>query len=57
MVLAFVMWSSTAVTLGLSIIAALVFTFTFLWGMYRIFTEGPTAGGWSGSVQNSGGTI
>lgn len=56
MVLAMVMWSSSFVTLGLSIIAALIFTFTFMWGIYRIFTEGANAGGWSGSVQN-GGTI
>lgn len=55
MVLAFIMWSSSVVTLGLSIIAAVIFTFTFLWGLYRIFTEGPNAGGWSGSVQNGGG--
>lgn len=57
MVLAMVAWSSSFVTLGLSIIIAVVFTFTFFWGLFRIFTEGATAGGWSGSVQNSGGTI
>lgn len=56
LVLAVVTWSASVVTLGVSIILALVFTFTFLWGLYRIFTEGPTSGGWSGSVQN-GGTI
>jgi hypothetical protein len=57
LVLAVIAWLSSVITLGVSIILALVFTFTFLWGMYRIFTEGPTAGGWAGSVQNSGGTI
>lgn len=56
MVLAMVAWSSSLVTLGLSIIIAVVFTFTFFWGLYRIFRYGPTAGGWSGSVQG-GGTI
>lgn len=55
MVLAMIMWSSSFVTLGLSIIAALIFTFTFFWGLYRIKTEGADAGGWSGSV--GGGTI
>lgn len=55
LVLAMVTWSSSVVTLGLSIILAVVFTFTFFWGLYRIRTEGPNAGGWSGSVQNGGG--
>lgn len=54
LVLAVVTWSASVITLGVSIILALVFTFTFFWGLYRAFTEGPTAGGWSGSVENSG---
>lgn len=54
LVLASVTWSASFVTLGLSIILAIVFTFTFLWGIYRIFTEGAMTGGWSGSVQNGG---
>lgn len=57
LVLGSVAWSTSVVTLGLTIVLALVFTFTFFWGLFRIFTEGPMAGGWSGSVQNSGGTI
>ena len=56
LVLAVVGWSTSLITFGVSLILAFVFTFTFLWGVYRIFTEGPNSGGWSGSVQN-GGTI
>lgn len=56
LVLAVLTWSATFITLGVSIILAVVFTGTFVWGVYRIATEGPNAGGWSGSVQN-GGTI
>lgn len=56
LVLAVLAWSSTFVTLGVSIILAFVFTFTFMWGVFRIITEGPTEGGWSGSVDD-GGTI
>lgn len=54
LVLAVVTWSTSVITLGVSLILAFVFTFTFLWGLFRIFTEGPDAGGWSGSVQNGG---
>lgn len=45
LVLAVLAWSSTVITLGVSIIIAVVFTFTFLWGVWRIITEGPTASG------------
>lgn len=53
-VLAIVAWSTSFITLGVSIIIAIVFTFTFFWGLYRIFRYGPNHGGWSGSVQNGG---
>jgi len=56
LVLAVITWTTSVITLGVSVILALIFTFTFLWGVYRIFTEGPSSGGWSGSVEN-GGTI
>lgn len=38
--LATVMWLSSVVTLGVSIIAALLFTGTFLWGVYRMIRYG-----------------
>jgi hypothetical protein len=44
LLLAVVTWSTTVITLGVSIILALIFTGTFLWGLYRLVTEGPGGG-------------
>lgn len=44
LLLSVVMWSTSFITLGVSIILALIFTGTFIWGLWRLATEGPGGG-------------
>lgn len=47
LLLAVLTWSTTVITVGVSAILAVIFTFTFLWGLFRMIigdTSNPSGG-------------